>query len=525
MATPTTETFVKSTTFNYSRIYPNPFFDVLNHYIPTDLKLLFDWFEYLYFSNPIISTVINRLAEYPITELNLVHSDPDVMEAYRREFEKLNWKSFVIRAGIEYYVYGSAFVVGYEGTQKLGYCQSCGSAVSVERIRKFKLGSKPDYATGVCPNCGNLTSFTLRDASTGELHLTLWNPRWIKIKRNPLTEQYRYYSDIPPEIKEGILKNDTFIISTTPQPIIEAVKEGKLIEFPPQANTLFHMRRPYLSGKSSPWGTSLILPVMKHLFLIQVYRKANEVIALEHILPMRIIFPQQSSTNTEPALTIPMGKLKAFLEEVISRFRQDPGQIITSPIPLGELHIGGQGKMLDVTDLIQALTQEVIAGLGVPQEFVYGGLTWTGTSVSLRMLENQLQNYIGQINRLLAWIADRISLIKDLPKLDDVKLKPFKMVDDISRKQLALELAGNGLISRTTLLGELGYDFHKELERMQEEQELFTLAGVVPPPVGGDDSDSDDSDSDESDSDEPDEGLPNNRPPRNERNMVEKEES
>jgi hypothetical protein len=501
--------------FNYpnnSNIYPNPFFDVLSHYIPTDLKELFKWFEYLYFSNPIISVVINKLSEYPITELVIDHPDGDVVELYRKEFEKLDWKSLLIRAGIEYHVYGSAFVVGYEGVQKFGECANCRAMVSVETIEKFKLSPSGKSAEGICPFCKKLSTFTLTDVPTGELYATLWNPKLIKIKQNPLTGQTRYYSEVPDTIRNGVMTNDSFILSTTPQPIVEAVKSGKLIEFPPEANTIYHLRRPYLSGKSSPWGVSIILPVMKHLFLIQVYRKANEVIALEHILPLRVIFPQQSSTNNEPALTLDLGKVREMIEQIIQDFRKDPGKVVTSPIPLGELHIGGQGKVLDVTPLIQALTQELIAGLGVPQEFVYGGLTWTGTSVSLRMLENQLQNYVGQLNRLLRWLADRIAAIKDLPQLDDIKLKPFKTVDDIARKELVLQLGGNGIISRQTMLEELGFDFHQELDRMQEEQEIFSLSGV-PEVLPSDDSGNDDSEADEL----------NNQPPRNQENLAEKE--
>jgi len=497
--------------FNYSSVYPNPFFDVINHYLPTDLKTLFDWFEYVYFSNPIIATVVNKLAEYPITELDIYHSDEDVVEEYRKAFEAIDWKNFLIRVGIEYYVYGNAFAVSYPKVEKQGKCSSCGTFVSVEQIRKFKLGSKATLGKGICPKCGNYTSFDLIDIPTDKPQFTLWNPRLIKPKRNPLTGEMRYYSEVPQELKEGILSSDPFIIATTPKEVIEAIKNGKILEFPPEAKSIYHLRRPYLSGKSTSWGVSLLLPVLKHLFLIQIYRKANEVIALEHILPMRVLFPQQSSTNNEPVLTMNLKEVKEYLQKLIEHFRKDPGAIGISPIPIGEITIGGQGKLLDVSPLIQALTNEVIAGLGVPQEFVYGGLTWTGTSVSLRMLENQLQNYVGQINGMLRWMADKIAVIKGLPKLDSIKLKPFRTVDDMTRKELAADLGAKGFISKHTMLSELGFDFEQEIERIKEEQ--LMLNNLFPPPTVNENQE-------EENLDEEDEL--NNQPPRSEDNLAEK---
>ena len=230
---------------------------------------------------------------------------------------------------------------------------------------------------------------------------------------------------------------------------------------------------------------------------------------------MRILFPQQSSTNNEPALTMNLKEVREYIQKIVEQFRKDPGTIGVAPIPIGEVTLGGQGKLLDVTPLIQALTNEVIAGLGVPQEFVYGGLTWTGTSVSLRMLENQLQNYVGQLNGMLQWMADKVAVIKGLPKIESIKLKPFRTVDDMARKEIAADLGAKGFISKHTMLSELGFDFDQEVERIKEEQ--LMLASLLPPPeddeaaAGADD-----------DGGEEDDGTPTNQPPRSEENLAEK---
>jgi len=457
-----------------SGVYPNPFFDLFNHYIPPDLKLLFEWFEYVYLSNPLVAAVIQKFASYPITEPVFDHGDEEVVSVIQQELERVKWKELLFNAGVENFVYGNAFVIAYPRTVKYGICDICDNSSPIDNYKNFKLESW-EKGTGRCPKCGNSTSLKLVDKSvdTDTPTFTLWNPKLISIKRHPLTGDCRYYSSIPDELRQGIQSNDVFMIINTPNEIIRALKSNKLIEFNP--SSIFHFKRHSLSGRFQDWGLSALFPVLKHLMLVATYRKANEAIALDHILPLRIIFPQPVSANTDPATTINLAKWRKMMEAVIQDWRRDPNLILVSPVPVGETHIGGSGKVLDVSDLISQVTQEILAGLGVPQEFVFGGLTWSGSSVSLRMLENQMLNYVGQLNRLLQWIVDKICDYKELPSVK-VRLRPFRMADDNARKQIVLSLASAGLLSKRTILSELGFDYDTERENM-----LSEMADTQPP--------------------------------------------
>jgi len=86
------------------------------------------------------------------------------------------------------------------------------------------------------------------------------------------------------------------------------------------------------------------------------------------------------------------------------------------------------------------------------------------------MLENQMFNYVSHLNRLLQWLADKISVHYDLPRVK-VKLKPFKMADDVERKSVAIRAADAGLISKHTLLAEFGYNYEEEFKKILKEQE------------------------------------------------------
>lgn len=449
-------------------IYPNPFFDLLNHYIPYNLKELFKWFEYVYFANPIVSAVINKFTSYPITSLVFENSDFDTVDIYKQELEKINWKSLLQNIGIDLFVYGNSFLVSFVKINKYYECNVCGSVGSITAIENFKL-KKSNIASGKCPNCSAVSSFKLKDIlNLNEIKFVRWNPKLISIKQNPLTDDFRYFSDIPEEIRDGILSNDPFIIEGTPENIIQAVKAGKQVEL--KKEFVFHLKRQSLAGNNKGWGMSALLPVLKHLFLIQVLRKANEALAFDHIVPLRIIYPQATSSTNDPSTFINLDNFKKFIDETLKNWRKDPNLIMTSPLPLGETHIGGDGKLLDVTPQIQQLLSEVFAGLGVPQEFVFGGLSWTGSSVSLRMLENSLINYTNDLVRVLQWMVDLIAMHKKIPSVT-VKLEPFKLVDDVQQKGILTQLAASNIISKETLLHAFGLDFSKELEKIQKEQQ------------------------------------------------------
>lgn len=73
----------------YGLTYPSPFFDVAHTYLPDTLRRLFQWCRYYYLTNPIIAAVINKMAEYAVTDI-IIHEEDDGL----RE----RWESFWRRA-------------------------------------------------------------------------------------------------------------------------------------------------------------------------------------------------------------------------------------------------------------------------------------------------------------------------------------------------------------------------------------------------------------------------------------------
>ena len=141
------------------------------------------------------------------------------------------------------------------------------------------------------------------------------------------------------------------------------------------------------------------------------------------------------------------------------------------PIPVNAQIVGAQGKALMLTNEIQEMTNQVLAGMGVPNEFVYGGLQWSGANISLRMLENQFINYRNMMQQVIDYIVDQCHTYFNMPKIK-VHMQAFKMADDIAQKDLFMRMVEAGMISKHTMMRELfnHIDYDKEQEYIKTER-------------------------------------------------------
>jgi hypothetical protein len=124
------------------------------------------------------------------------------------------------------------------------------------------------------------------------------------------------------------------------------------------------------------------------------------------------------------------------------------------PLPIGQETIGGDGRNLLLTQEMQLWSEQILNGMMVPKEFVMGGLSYAGTNVSMRMMENMFIGYILYHKHLLHFIMQRVASFLDWPMARG-RFKPFKMADDLQRLALMFQCNQAQKISDTTLLGQM----------------------------------------------------------------------
>ena len=194
-------------------------------------------------------------------------------------------------------------------------------------------------------------------------------------------------------------------------------------------------------------------------------------IALEHVVPMRILHPAQNGQQ-DFAQMISLARWQDEMKTNIRQWRRDPLHIMMAPVALGVSNLGGDGRAMLTLGETQEAEKNIMAALGIPQEFLFGGLTKAGMEATLRLDQNRMQGQTDDMNDLLQWYADNVSGFLGWEGID-VTLTPLKLVDDTEAKQLLISLAtgqaGQQYVSMTTVMDRLGIDLEEERnKRLQE---------------------------------------------------------
>lgn len=205
----------------------------------------------------------------------------------------------------------------------------------------------------------------------------------------------------------------------------------------------------------------------EHTFCLPGMASHNSIL-LEHIVPLRVIFPQAGSGSSDPYTSINLQDWRDHISSEIARWRYDNNYIPILPLPIGNQTIGGDGRALLLTQEIQVWSEQIMVGMGVPKEFLLGGMSYAGTNVSMKMLENAFIGYILRQKQLANWVMQRVAAYMGWPRAE-VRFKPFKMADDLQRKAYLFQLNQANKISDTTLLNDSDLNQEDENEIMVRE--------------------------------------------------------
>jgi hypothetical protein len=454
--------------------YPNPFFDIASTYVPKNIKTLFKYCRSFFYTNAFLNNVVTKLSEYPITEILY---DGEIGMPAKQQYnailnEHLKIKSLLIDIGLDYFTYGNAFVATQMTPVRFLRCTQCNEKMQFDKLKKIKL--KKYVIHGTCPLCKvSEAKFEIEDTypkNVKHLKFIRYSPESIDVDYNPITSDVSYYYAIPGKIKSKITKADKKILKTIPKVFLDSLRENKKIELD-NAN-FFHFKRPTLAEEDMGWGKPIILPALKEIYYLQMLKKGNEAIAHEHVVPKKSIFPA-NTTQLDPFTQMNLGKWRSKMEEQVKKWKRDPNHIGIFPIPIGYQELGGNARALLLTPEMKFLEETIINSLGVPIEFIKGGTTWTGSSISLRIVENHFLTYRELLLDFLNhFIVSKIRANLGYPDVK-LKFKKFKMSDDAEAKQLAINLNATGKLSDSNLLDEFGYDSEVEADEISKSRKEY----------------------------------------------------
>lgn len=449
-------------------LYPAPYFDPIAMQTLMDPKIMMHWGRYFYDWHPIINAAINKMVEYPITDFIYETDDDKLSEIYKDLFKKIDLRSILIKMGLDYFILGNSYFSLSLPFKRFLKCPECGNSIALDKS-DFKVKNKSYLMT--CKKCKKQVTPKIEDINTKnfeDIHPILWDPMNMKVEYEEIFNTSRYIYSIPGSVSHDLDLGNKHAWSIYPMQIVEAAREKKLFSLYP--GKVLHLKRiTHSSSYNKGYGQPIISPVLKYLFHLLVLIRAQDALAIDKILPWTIISPS-SNGSIDPAGELALGDFSSKLTREYKEWKKNPMRKSIMPIPVNAQLVGGEGKSLMLTNEIQEITNQILAGMGVPNEFVYGGLQWSGANVSLRMLENKFLNYRTMMQRVIDYVIDECAIYFNLPKIK-VYMQPFKMADDIAQKDLLIRLGDARMISKHTILNELmnHLDYDKEQEMITEE--------------------------------------------------------
>lgn len=446
--------------------YPSPFFDVGQQYVPPTVKELFKWVYFYATNNSFLGPALRKIAHYPVTDLIFEDGNHEVVKYWKMLLNNtLQIKAFNMESNLDLTTYGNGFVTINYPFSRFLECAVCKQRTPWKAAQKkidnltFKLK---------CPKCGSQDKAKIVDIpfkSVENIRLIRINPEFIDIKYNEASGRHTYLYSIPDKLRRMIMAGDPDILEDTPMIYIEAIKQRRKVKL--SAQNVFHLKTPTLAGKDMGWGMPRIAVALKDLYYFYTLRRGQEAIINEHIVPFDIIFPQANG-KMDPYVHTNLHNWKEEMNKQLASHRRDPNYKAILPFPIGTERIGGDGKALMLTPEMDFLSKTIVGACGIPQEFIYGGtMNWSGSSVSLRTLENDFLHHRSQLLQMNIWLIERLRLYLGVAAPQGIKFSDFKMADDIQKLQVMVGMASNNKLPWEDIWQEMGHDpvvVHRKLE-------------------------------------------------------------
>jgi len=250
--------------FNFRQRFAkkHPLLSQFSSSLPSNIKELFEWMEFIISNNPIASAGIKKLSETPVTNFKYYVQDDSEEVTLSNENSwksiletQIDLKSHLLKISYNVLLYGNAFVSVYAPIKRDLICKKCRNRQSIEEAKKLKvkllkgqetlenqqdsnnnekdatnkLKSNKKQTTRLqfscfCPKCNanmmhSVVDLKIKDIS--KINIILWNPHDIKIAHNPISGESEYYYVIPSEIKSEVKKNNKLFLSTLTMPMID----------------------------------------------------------------------------------------------------------------------------------------------------------------------------------------------------------------------------------------------------------------------------------------------------------------
>jgi hypothetical protein len=472
-----------------SEFFPDPFADYASTVMPESIPSMLRWCEFVYMRNGIYREALRRKIAYFITDLEISGEDVSREEkTKRRDFyqEKIDIKADVSVAGTNLGCYGNDFSSLHVPFRRYLSCPQCFTEFPLRTVYNtkdfsFQWSDYDFHAT--CPNCktgsgysGVFNHVDRRGGEESEVSVIHWDPHQIEIAYDVYSHKTAYIWKIPADYKEDVRKGLLITLENAPWEVIQAVKNDNAFMFDP--DVIYHMKDEALAGiRNRGWGISQVITNFSQAWYVQVLHRYNEAIALDYVIPFRVITPAPraggaDAASQDPVLGMNLGHFTSRVKAMLRNRKRDPAAWNVMPFPIEYQALGGEATQLAPKDLLDQGIDNLLSSAGIPPSMYKMDLTATNAPPALRLFEVYNAPLVHNLNGYLRWLDKKIT---DRFGWEPVQTRWKKVThaDDAQKQMAQLQLMMGRQISQTTGLKSIGLDFEDEQKGMLEEEKFI----------------------------------------------------
>lgn len=479
--------------------YPGVYESLATLQLPTDMVSVLRFCRYLAEMSAVHKAYVQFMSTLPVTDIVLKPkvpvSDPvrraastgsntaSGTDVATREIDNLvrrHWRLRKVRQEMarSRFTYSNACAVISYPFRKTLRCTTCGhEAAAIEAEWEIRPGGSFVWK---CTSCSRRDIAHVYDRPLPvpeDVRLVVLDMERVTAVKNDFRDTVDVYYEIPEDVIKRLTASrlDKRYVCDTPQAYLEAALGKRHPEFDDDRPRIRLMPGRYylMRAATLPRGTDgLAFPEFAASFLdywlYRLHSKSQETIHTELAVPKRMVFPDSGNSGTSIFEIANVSSFMEVLKNELAKMRKDPGRIGVFPFAVGQSTVGGEAKPLDLSTSMKAQVEMQTAALGAPIEALFGGMQFSGASVTLQQVLARFEDHRSDDLDMVEWFIDDVTRNMNMPEYF-VELKPFRMGEDVQYVQMMAALREAQLISGDRLRETLNIESESERSRIRDD--------------------------------------------------------
>ena len=444
---------------------------------PQNLRERRAFYRFFYNTNEIVHRAVDIHSTLPLSKLRLVppkgknkHQNEYVYKFFVDMCDNMKLFKSLIEIAFEFNLMGNSFCF----TEEDNWRDEMEPSEAAKKVQESR--QRSEYLK---------EKFGIIDKDPlfkGWSKILILPPDQVRVRKLPLSDDVAVEYMPDPETRKYLTSEVPFdpmdptkkIKSSISKDLQEKIRQSGVIPLdtdPYTGSHVFHLARK--KSQYEPLGTSMIECCVNTLTLMDKLRQAQTSIASRHMTPMRVVWAEGLNNDDTDNL-----------REQVDMALVDPDFSIIANYEVHWEEMGSQGRLLDIEAENEGSLNRLFAGMGVTREILTGEGTYTGSKISLEIMNTEyllfreiLHDYVE--NYLFKPIAKKKGFVEYDDYGNETLLYPrlsftrLAIRDNEHFFDAAFQLYQKGSISIDLILDILNID--PESTRQKIEKDLFTV--------------------------------------------------